>query len=85
MDDSVKNEKPIPKQIQELWLDYQAAIELRDAYTKRPFGFKKALKCTKISISKRNEFWNLLRDLYPELGPTISINLERWTVFEKEK
>lgn len=51
-----------------------AAEALRDVYAGRLFGFKKALRCSKLAVSRRNEFWDGVKKLYPDIPKKAHFN-----------
>jgi hypothetical protein len=57
----------IPKEIINIILEADNYLDLRDVYSKLPFGFKKAKKCGLLAKQKKNEFWCKVIELYPEL------------------
>jgi hypothetical protein len=69
----------VPEELKQIWLDIEALRDLRNAYVKRPFGFKKALKCSTLAKAKEFEFWNGMRKLYPELPERVGLRTDTWT------
>lgn len=68
MNASKKDKKyPVPQELQDLMTEAGAYEELRDIYASRPFGFKKAVRCSKEASKMRKEFWVKSVQLYPEL------------------
>ena len=57
----------VPHEIIEKFIEWQALTELREAYVKRPFGYRKARKLSMEAILKRVEGWRMIYELYPEL------------------
>jgi hypothetical protein len=70
-------ERIVPEELKEIWLDYEAAEELKNSYIKRPFGFKNAVKASKLAQRKRNEFWQGIYKLYSDLPPKLSFNIKK--------
>lgn len=56
----------LPLEVQEIFEDYKSALDLKESYVKRPFGFKKALKASKFAENRRLLFWRKVEELYPE-------------------
>ena len=76
--------KDLSEELKNLWIDKEALDSLKESYVKRPFGFKKALKCAKLSEANRFKFWTSIKKLYPELGENISADLTKWEVFKTD-
>ena len=61
-------EYSVPKDLQDIMTEYQSLCELRDRYVQlRYFGYGLALRATRDARKKRDEFWNKLYELYPEI------------------
>ena len=58
----------LPEDVNNLRSDASALIELRDAYVKLPFGFKKARKCAIDNKRLLTLFWFRAVEIYPELS-----------------
>ena len=63
----MKKTYDVPQELLDIMIESQAMEELRDAFLKLPFRFKKAKKCAIARITLREEFWREIRALYPEL------------------
>jgi len=63
----MKKEYNVPDEIHEIWCEYTGCLDLRDRYTKLPFGYKKAKKLAKDAEVARYKFWWELKSIYPEL------------------
>jgi hypothetical protein len=50
--------------LQNIFNEYASLISLRDVYTKRLFGYKKAAKAAKQAESVRVKFWRMVSDCY---------------------
>ncbi|MFH1999804.1 MAG: hypothetical protein ABIK28_08990 [Planctomycetota bacterium] len=62
----------VPDEIALLFNKREAAIKLRNFYTKMPFGYKRALRAAIDHEKFTMIFWKAVRQLYPELnGETI--------------
>ena len=71
-----KERYEIPDEVATLMRKAEALIELRDIYTKLPFGFKKARKCAIDQQEYRSKFWKKVNELYPELkNKRLSFNI----------
>ncbi len=57
----------VPQEVKKMNTDYHALIELRDKYIERPFGLKKAIKCSKKAVRLRNKLWDTIYEIYPNL------------------
>ena len=57
----------IPQEIADLQIENKACNQLAEKYTKRPFGFKKALKAQTKAIKANRAFWDKITKLYPRL------------------
>ncbi len=57
----------IPLDIKNILIDWRTYLNLKENYTKVPFGFKKAVKCSKKAEQYLQEYWNKVFELYPEL------------------
>ena len=57
----------------DMFVKYSGMIELRDAYVKRPFSYKKARKAAIEAKKLELIFWNSIRELYPETKREILI------------
>lgn len=80
-----KKEYDIPKEVGDLMVKALALDEVKESYTKRPFGYKKAVKSA-ISVQKyRNEFWKKVKTLYPKLKGNLCYNIETGKVHKSEK
>ena len=61
-------EYKVPQDLQEIFTEYSNLCELRDRYVQlRFFGYGLALRATRDARKKRDEFWNKLYALYPEI------------------
>ena len=60
--------KPVPAQLMDVWDDFVAAIQARDAAVKSFFKFqvRNAIYLGNIAQKKRREFLDGIRALYPE-------------------
>lgn len=78
-------EVQVPDELLAVWDKYNALLDLRDAYIKRPFGFKKAKWCAVKAREKRREFRQGVEALYPEsLGKTIAFRSNGKCVLKDE-
>jgi hypothetical protein len=59
------NEYDIPNEITDLFVEVTAMGNLRDAYIKRPFGFKKARKCSISMEVAERKAWKMFAELHP--------------------
>ena len=67
----MKKEYPIPEELLELYDEYSAAMHARqDAVSHSYFKFqlRNAVYYGRIAEKKRREFWNKVRELYPEIA-----------------
>ncbi len=59
------SEYKIPEDLDDIFTECFAAEKLMNLYSKRPFGYTKALKASKLAVKKRREFWDKVYALYP--------------------
>jgi hypothetical protein len=72
---------PIPGEVADLMEEAIGAENLRDIYVEEWFGFKKALRCSKIAATSRMKFWAKVYELYPDLrGVTLSYDRNSMTI-----
>ena len=57
----------VPQDLDDIMTECFAAEKLRNLYSNKLFGYKKALKASKLAVKKRREFWEKVYDLYPEV------------------
>lgn len=71
-----KNKKYlVPLELRKQFRKYGHILQLRDLYVKATFGFKNAIKTTKVAGELIEEFWHGVYELYPELiGKEIKYN-----------
>lgn len=73
----------IPQEVVDVSLKANAMSNLGHAYTKLPFGYKKAVKAFEGYQKLNNEFWQKVFKLYPELeGKALRLNAHGLYVFE---
>lgn len=72
----------VPDELVEVEIEYQAAVELRNIYAKRPFGYKKALRASADAVRSRDEFWRKIRELYPELASFFDIFEDKYIKYD---
>lgn len=63
-----KEKYEVTDEIADMFNKFLAIQELRDLYIKVPFGFKKAKRCALEAQECRSQFWQMVRELYPELS-----------------
>ena len=74
--------KIVPEELVNLWIEYQALIELRDSYVRQGFGgFKRAKKTAIEATTKRDIFWRKVSELYPELKRPLRFQWESRRVY----
>jgi hypothetical protein len=56
----------VPEEIVALFTEVEAMETLRDAYVKRPLGFKKAKKCSIAKEVASRKAWRMFAELYPD-------------------
>ncbi len=60
--------KDIPDDVHEIWCNWQACLDLRDAFVKkRWFGYKKAKKSAVDAQKAKVMFWKMCIEIYPEM------------------
>jgi hypothetical protein len=76
-------EYKVPRDLQAIFTEYSNFCELRDKYVQlRYFGYGLALRATRDARKKRDEFWNKIYELYPELqGKNLTYNVDTGIVF----
>lgn len=77
------NEKyPVPNEILKIHDEWEAAEKARDSAVKGYFKFqlRNAIYFGTVAIEKQREFWEKLRELYPELGSKIAYDPNNYTV-----
>ena len=57
---------PIPDDVAVMYVDYAALMEWRDSLAGRVLGYKWAKRAAIDAARLRKEFWNKVRDIYPE-------------------
>jgi hypothetical protein len=58
---------PVPEEVDQMFIEAEAAYDCRDSAIKNLFGFKRALKYAEIAVKKGDDAWNAVYKLYPEL------------------
>lgn len=78
-------EYQLPQDIIDVWDDYNAARKARRDAVKAVFKFqlRNAVYCGRIAESKKREFWEKVRNLYPELSKNLVLNTEDMTIKER--
>jgi len=61
------SEYKIPRDLADVFEEYRAAENLMRVYADKRFGYKKALKASRLSLKKRAEFWKKVYKLYPDI------------------
>lgn len=76
---------PVPQEIIDIRTESLAAEEARDAAVKGFFKFqlRNAIYLGTIAINKRTEFWQKIRELYPDLKDKIIFDQQNKTVSNK--
>ena len=81
-----KKGRPLSEEILDLFDKAQGLNELRDKYTKLPFGHNKAVKCTIANRKARRKAWNMIYKLYPDLmDKEAYIDFDRQSITEGRK
>jgi hypothetical protein len=76
-----EKEYPIPGEVADIMEEAIGAENLRDIYVEEWFGFKKALRCSKIAATNRMKFWAKVYELYPDIrGVTLSYDRASKTI-----
>jgi len=60
------NELDVPDELKELMLDFQVSLECRDKAITSIFQAKRAIYYGKQAEKARREFWQKVRELYPQ-------------------
>ena len=58
---------PIPSEIIDILSESHAYTNLKERYSKIPFGFKRAVKCGKEASKLNRRFWKKVYELHSEL------------------
>lgn len=59
----------VPREMLEVWNQYNSLVKLRDEILKNgwiPFAYRRAKKAGFEAEKKRNEFWGMFYEIYPE-------------------
>ena len=62
-----KKEWAVPDELKELMFDYQVGIKCRDKCIDSLFKAKRAIKYGKDAEKSRLKFWNMAKELHPEM------------------
>lgn len=76
----------VPDEVREVWIEFEALLDLRDRYTNIPLGYKRAKRASIDAQRARREFWEKLNDLYPEAWDrkgTVNYDVDKNVIFLK--
>jgi len=57
----------VPREVADLMVERASHEKLRDTFAKLPFGYKKAVKHSRLAEKCRTEYWEKVSEIYPEL------------------
>lgn len=76
----------VPQELIEVWNEYVGASNARDSAARGYFKFqvRNAVLLGRIAEEKRSEFWDKIKEIYPELsGKNLTLKVEQKVVHEK--
>lgn len=79
-------ERVVPQELMEVWYEYVGASEARDSAARGYFKFqvRNAVLLGRIAEGKRTEFWDKIREIYPEFSSSsLDLDRKRKVVIEK--